>query len=751
MKVGTVVKSALIVLIAAGAVCAVKPALIQDYLPESVAQLINKSTKVRKNSALPADVKDAVKQGDYGKVQQLIVKHLKGKTLIPSDPVVLDLTMLHEIIRTTGADIMTAFAAADKQQADFLADFATDPEWQELYLGCGLVPWQTDVGLDVLNRIWQSEKGRVKNKPLATALASAWGGGETDPEPMKATRDPERHNPVWRYHFFQKNARKGLLHPNFPNLRPWELRFVVGTPWQDWDDLSYEWALEHINVPWDRYPDACWAATYTDPSKFGDSVQSGMYNLPYSDISMAQTTHLNGGVCGAMSHLGCVTAQAHGIPAYTVGQPGHCAYAVRVERGKWVGGFGGPDGGMHNRIFGNEAPTSYLLMETVFADDATIGQAYRLSYCARAYEALGDTASAIATWNKVLELSPLHPFFRSALHKQLKLQGLTPERAFDYLSATIPLYEGNGFSAVNMAADLQEQIDAMNDEQKSVIFSHMHKMIATTPSSWAVKCEKLIQKQSDALKAPETKENFLAVVFATHMNAKDATTFGQVLEWAVGNYIAKGQEEIFGRAFSRAAAAASTLGGEEANEEKLKKLREAYAKAIFAAETSRSVPAFRSLTEAAVSTCGKCPVNRPLDNPAAVSGTPTAAAMLRLSSTCQWDSPAWHINITTPTGGQCHTNKEERPEIISQLPEHRWVTGCIIRKRSGNENRMTKAIISTSEDGATWVTRATTDNMPREWAVNFPDGTRAKWLKITFDNSGQADFAHISHFVTYCK
>ncbi|MFR4416542.1 MAG: hypothetical protein ACLT8E_03630 [Akkermansia sp.] len=39
-------------------------------------------------------------------------------------------------------------------------------------------------------------------------------------------------------------------------------------------------------------------------------------------------------------------------------------------------GFGGPDGGMHNHIFGGQAPTSYLLMENVFADNAKADQAY---------------------------------------------------------------------------------------------------------------------------------------------------------------------------------------------------------------------------------------------------------------------------------------------------------------------------------------------------------------------------------------
>ena len=63
---------------------------------------------------------------------------------------------------------------------------------------------------------------------------------------------------------------------------------------------------------------------------------------------------------------------------------------------------------------------------------------------------------------------------------------------------------------------------------------------------------------------------------------------------------------------------------------------------------------------------------------------------------------------------------------------------------------MKKAIVSTSEDGATWFKRAETADMPKEWAVQFPDGTRAKWVKVEFENSYQ-EFAHISHFVIFTR
>lgn len=697
---------------------------------------------------LPADVMSAIRNGDYNAVQSTLLAALKGKEITPKAADVLQMAMLLEVIRTTDAGVMTTFAAESDKKKQFLAEFAADAAWQELYLGCGLVPHKTDVGIDVMYRIWEEEQGNVRNKKLSVALASVWGGGETDKNPPIASKNPAQYNPVWRYKFFCKNADNPKMHPNYKNLRPWELRFTVGIPQQDWDDQSFEWALENINVPWDRYDYACWAAVYTNPSKFGDSVQGGMYNYPYADISWAQATHLNGGVCGAMSHLGCVAAMAHGIPSYTVGQPGHCAYGIRLKRGEWVGGFGGPDGGMHNRIFGNQAPTSYLLMETVFKDDAVIENAYRHSFCAKALDAIGEKDAAIAMWKKTLEISPLHPFFRASLHKLLIEKGISPQQAYDYLAQLIPLYKGNGFSAVNVAEDMKPLIDGMTDEQKVDLYSKMHEMIAATPSSWAVTCTPVIEKQSTSIKSESARAAFLTSVFATHMNAEDVTTFGQILEWAVKTYVENGQVDTFSKAFSKAASSASPAKGDKA-EEKTKKMQEAYAKAIIAAESARSAPAFKSLTEAAVAMGGKCTVNTPIK--AEAPGKPAEGILFRISSTCRYDMPAWHANVMTPTGGKCHTDKEEKPYMVVELPEKTALAGCIIRKTEGNEGRMKKATVYTSEDGATWKPRETTEDMPKEWVVKFPAGTPGKWVKVEFDNTGHADFAHISHFLIYTR
>lgn len=721
----------------------IKPAERKAFPPPTLYDRAPKAV-----SYLPKEITDKLDSGDYQAVYDALVKSLKGKKPDIKSDEYMHSAMLTELIRCSGAEVMTELAK-DKKKAKFLEAFCKDSAWLEFYLGGGLVPYQTPVGLDVLYRIWEEEKGKVKNKALAVALASLWGGGETSPQQPLTKMNPARFNPVWRYNFFLKQERENKLHPNYPKLRPWELRFVVGIAGQDWDDKSFEWAAENINLPWDQYQSACWAAIYTDPSRFGDTVQGGAYNMPYGEMSNAETTHRNGGVCGALSHLGCFAAMAHGIPSTTVGQPGHCAYGFRVERGKWVGGFGGPDGGMHNQIFGHRAPTSYTLMETVFGDDKGVARAYRKSYAARALEAAGDSAGAVSMWKSALKDSPLHPFFRKELHRLMKDAGTSTDSWHEYLLATIRLYTENGFAAVDMAADLEQEIAAMSDAQKIDIYAAMHTMIAGSKSSWAVKCTDIIKNQAATL-SENMQETYLTRVFGIHMHAGDGTVFGQVLEWAVAEFCGGEKEAIFSRAFAAAAEQAPASGSGEEDAEKSKRMMAAYNKAIVAAEQSRSAPAFQSLIQAAKKSGAPSTDPVQLNSLPAVQGKVAKAALFRISTSAQWDTPTTHLDITTPDGGKCHTNKEEKPHFIVELPNAATVTGCIVRKMNGNEGRMKKATVYTSSDGATWMPKESTEDMPKEWAVNFPAGTKAKWVKVEFENKSP-EFAHISHFVVFTR
>ena len=722
----------------------------QDFTePEAAAPVVA--------SPLPSSMAQKISSGDFAGLQTEIREALqaageqtKATQKLLQDNKYRHLLDIHELLRVTGPDNMKAIFSKSPQDAAFVKAFLQNPVWMELYLGAGLIPENSPAGIQILSDIWKAD-GKSPDfrtyQSLATGIASVFSTG---PFAGKLKANSANCNPVRRYQIFKKLHQENKLHPGFIKLRPWEIRFVTGI---HWDDKSYEWLNEHINLPWRRYTDACWAAPYTGSNFFGDTIQGPLFYVPWRDSSgEAENTRTIGGVCGGLSHFGTMAAQAHGIPAYPVGQPGHCAYAVRVKRGQWKGGFGGPDGGMHNHIFGSEAPTSYLLMEAVFADNEKIDLAYQWASQARLDEILGNKDKAIQSWQEALKQTPLHPFFRTELQRLLlEKQGMQPIDWYVYAKDALSHYKGNGFAAFNILKDVQNKfLMDIPAADRIAWFRDLHETIAATPTSWAVKFQPVLDSQSAFLPTPQEKAAYLETVLSTHLKTGDGTNFGQALEWAVKTFVENGQADTFSSAFAKVAQQA---GGNDASgaAPDPKKLKEAYGKAIYATEVARSIPAFQTLSKAAASfsdaNTSSSTVNTPV--PQGWKLVP-ADGMVRCSTTCQWDSPWDHINLLRPCGGSHHTDKETNPNVIVELKNGVNLAGLIITKRNGNEDRMKKMEVSTSTDGATWFPLASTDNMPKEWIVTAPEGTRAKWIKVEAKNA-QPEFMHLRHILVYEK
>ena len=90
-----------------------------------------------------------------------------------------------------------------------------------------------------VEKIWKAD-GKSPDfrnyQSLATWLASVFSTG---PMAGRLKTNSANSNPVRRYRIFKKLHQENRLHPGFIKLRPWEMRFVVGSPW---DDKSYEWS-----------------------------------------------------------------------------------------------------------------------------------------------------------------------------------------------------------------------------------------------------------------------------------------------------------------------------------------------------------------------------------------------------------------------------------------------------------------------------------------------------------------------------
>lgn len=652
-----------------------------------------------------------------------------------------------DAIRTAGVTNVQALAASDFRYAAFIKAFLRDAEFMRLYAGAGLVPQDTSVGLRVMADIWAHDgKSTDFDKRLCAGIGAAWGAGPQSAK-LRANEtlprgDGNRCDPVWRYFFFRQSEKAGKLHPNYANLRPWEIRFLVGN---SWDDESLWWLQQRVNLPWDQYGWACWAAKYTGASLFGATVQGPLFYAHAPRwMGAGQSTVLHGGVCGALSHTGAHAAAAHGIPAYTVGQPGHCAYGFRRKRGAWEGGFGGPDGTPHNWIFPGRAPTMTRLMESAFKDDRLVDRAVTLLAFYRA--GVPESGDYLArAW-------PHNYYVQHEYLEKLKADGkpLAP-----HVRAIAPYYKDHGFALLETVGPYEQDIEReLGPEGSRKWFLAVHRAIANTPPSWAANdLGKLLDAQVAQLE--ETDESaFVGQLFGIYTGAVNDQAFGNLLAWSIANYVAKGREQVFADAF---AVLADGPSDPEANSRKKgaappdkKAQRKMFASAIVAAEQAKSALAVNALTDLAEKqglTDG-CDPDRKLTLPAG-ERLVSDKGLLMLSTTSGWDHPIDHRNVLRDAPGQFHTDKETANWALVDLGEAFPISTVLVVKNSGNEARTRHLRVSRSTDGATFFPIDETTEAPAEWRVGA-GGQRARWIKVE-RFSDEADFFHLRNILIFTK
>ena len=141
-----------------------------------------------------------------------------------------------------------------------------------------------------------------------------------------------------RFGFYRTSHAAGQLVPYFDQASPFELALVLHGDRRGNDEL--EWAQDV--TPKDQkaqgkvgnYGHSLIA--YRGDNYRGQTVQGPeYYDHKPGDLCTAMEY---GGVCGMISHMNMMVAVAHGVPAFTVGQPGHCAYVWKSDAKTWSGG-----------------------------------------------------------------------------------------------------------------------------------------------------------------------------------------------------------------------------------------------------------------------------------------------------------------------------------------------------------------------------------------------------------------------------
>lgn len=240
-----------------------------------------------------------------------------------------------------GRRYVTNFDEFVKQDdaAKFLQVLSSDLEWMKsaVYSGECIAPAYV---LNIMFAIYKQDPSIIRAgrpRDIATAVALEY-----------ARFSWPRQKAVARALFYIQNWREGRLNSSFDALPMAQLRCLLGFKGFDaWSSVdSLKWALDNVHVPdayyagaptiQGKFGAACWRASYRLNNVLGDSIHRNYYETysRYYGTNVTRRTTEVGGVCGALSHLGTVSALGNGVPAVTMGEPGHCAHAFLIH-GKW--------------------------------------------------------------------------------------------------------------------------------------------------------------------------------------------------------------------------------------------------------------------------------------------------------------------------------------------------------------------------------------------------------------------------------
>lgn len=689
--------------------------------------------------ALRDPIVAAVGKGDLPALRALLVGTASDKeaslglVAATDDPEYRRALAAHEVLRVSG-DPAFAEVQGREEGGAFLRAFLADTDWMEAYLGTGFEP--KPAGLDVLRRLHAADPGAdAHGRELMAAIAITYTATPYADELTRMAGAPRfRTTPEGRYRFYRRAQEEGRLHRMFGELRAWELCFVVSSRT---DDGALAWMQDNISVPLARLTDACWAVRYQGASAFGESIQGPLFYVPgREDLNWAEGVYHQGGVCGSLSHFGAVAARARGVPAYTCGQPGHCAYAVRHGRGKWVGGFGGPDGSPHFSPWGwNYA--HILALESAFADDTKAMAAKRHLWQSRLPGAERRRLEALAL--ATAATPAFIPAWRERVDALLaaKVGGEAWLKVYrELLAAFGPLAFPAGEILGKFEGKLVEGSDTDRRMRLALEFQEAAKA-GLQSWSWDMPGD-IVARHSKWFEGADRARYFNRTLA---LQADNRHFFGQLMDWGTKNL---GKDRDGTPLMTRALAEVIRIRGSAEGGLDDASLRDITRSAILAASNARSADAFRLAAKAGAKFADRHGGPRgDLSGPGRLvsdRGVPW------MSSTSQWDQPWSHLGVIDGSGGQFHTDRERAPGITVQLETAVTLASVTVEKVRGNEYRLRRAKIQVSTDGATWFDVATTDDCPDVWKPDV-SGKRARWVRFIALNDDGGEFLHLRSFL----
>ena len=512
---------------------------------------------------------------------------------------------------------------------------------------------------------------------------------------------------------YRATARAGRLHKSAYSQPVWLWRFALhqGQATAGCDDMAAQ--QRHLdrfaNMPEREYGRACWMVAYRGENCLGDSVQGPLYYKPWATAGewpKRRYSQIVGGVCGELSKFGSATANAHGLPSTTVGQPGHCAYTRRLTDGCWEIDYGVTGHSNMHLAFWNRHQWQYAaaLEGTYSAPRERRLAAERMVALAHLAEEQGRDANTVeGFYRHACAALPSHYGAWLEYGEWLKRAGVPLDRlrvwvrgcARGMKTGRQPVWDflTPYFARVAKEGGAQALRDAL------VEFAPLLRQGGGR-----------LQEESDFGKALEEWTQPLAGdarlrydVLKAMLEAQYGTDdyFTQTLGWASDAYMKtpEGVAEFVKCLGEVLDAKAKESGG---GKPKLD-----FRPLILAASRSGNLDAFRQMAALQARLAPDEQKGRRYPKSDFGGELLGAEGMLRTSTTSRWDDPSRYALAIddSPCGGNgFHTAKEKAPWAQVTLPGPTAVKGVVVENRAGGHNgtRQVPLYVDVSEDGETW-------------------------------------------------
>jgi hypothetical protein len=611
----------------------------------------------------------------------------------------------------------------------FASALEREATWLREILDSGPVR-QPERVLTFLHGLWQGDPDlhqRPIDRSMATACALAFGMTNVKTEVMSA-----------RFEYYRDSHAAGLLNSCYAGLSTWERRFLArGCQWGFLAETqSLTFLRDTITWPRAQYTNACWQAPYRSFNCLGDTVQGPEYYRPFrgSFVAAPQMVITVGGVCGALSNLGASAAMANGIPAATMGEPGHCAYTVKIDEETWQPAYSlSWKRSLHTSFYSASWP-GLMLTEACYSDEAAMAKSSDLARRAHAEEAAGDLDRAGWLWKQALKAHGLNfnLWEEWAAYGERTNQGPEWWNIFhDALLEGLGEHEEPTWSLLSRHV-YPRLLKGLDTPARHKLFMDWVRELKT----WGGGRWNIEGAWNWMLKELAT-DHHAELVRSIGDEVLDSSDFGPpYVSWLLARYSPESPE--WDSILSGIVKASRT--GEEGHAA----LRQLARKTLPDAAERGDVRTFQAIGKAAAR----------LSQPQSMEGLEpfegellSEGGLLHVSGRGnRWDSPEHHWGVLGEYGGACHTGNG-KSFIAVRLEHHAKLAGIVIQNRKGgNMWRAGGSRVEISTDGKDWQQIGTLEGTKPIYRIDLTDKDHsATWVRIIKDTN----CLHLRRFLVY--